>query len=61
MDDPRVYFGKKVQVVDTDGDKHIGIVDSYAYAKDNDGQNAITLSTGIWLDDGDIQSIKIID
>ena len=61
MNDPRSYFEKKVEVKDIHGNRLVGFVDSYAYAKDNDGQDAITLNTGVWLDAYEIESIKIID
>ena len=54
------YSGKKVMVVDTDDDVHIGNVDMYVQPNDNDGQEAISMDCGIWLDEEDIKSIKII-
>lgn len=61
MTDPRSYLGKKVNIVDVNENMYTGIVDSYAYAKDNDGVDAITLSCGVWLDWDEIESIEIID
>lgn len=60
MTDPRSYLGKKVNIVDVNENMYTGIVDSYAYAKDNDGVDAITLSCGVWLDWDEIESIEMI-
>ena len=52
-------YGKKVIVHSNDGKVYIGFVDSYTPANDNDGIEAISLSSGVWLDEIDIKSIKI--
>jgi hypothetical protein len=55
------YDGQKVRVVDVYGKTHIGFVDSYTQPNDNDGQEAITLTSGVWLDESDIKSIEIVN
>lgn len=59
--DPRDLYGKKVFVEDLYGNNYSAIVDSYLYEKDNNGQDGISLSTGVWLDAEDIKSIEIIN
>lgn len=53
------YENKKVAVIDIDDIKHIGIVTSYTQPNDNEGEEAISLSTGIWLNESDINSIAL--
>lgn len=53
------FYGKKVKVIDVQGKAHIGKVDVYTQPNDNDGQEAIALTTGVWLDESDIRSIEI--
>lgn len=54
------YEGKNVQVVDNDGKVYKGKVDLYTPAHDNDGQEAIALDSGYWLDADDIKTIMEI-
>jgi hypothetical protein len=62
ISDPRKYFQKKVSIVCYDGEKYTGVVDVYAYAKDNDGVAGFALSDiGLWIDENEIQSIEILD
>lgn len=51
------YYGKSVLVSDTYGNQHTGIVELYTQPNDNDGKEAIALSSGVWLDDDEIKSI----
>ena len=53
------YYEKSVIVIDTDGVEHHGVVDTYAQPNDNEGQEAIALTSGIWLDESDIKSIEL--
>jgi hypothetical protein len=53
------YYEKSVIVIDIDGIEHRGIVNTYAQPNDNDGQEAIALTSGIWLDESDIKSIEL--
>lgn len=52
------YRNKKVKVIDINDKIHIGKVELYTQPNDNDGQEAIALTTGIWLDESDIKSIE---
>lgn len=54
------YYNKNVIVIDTNDVEHKGCVDSYTPSNDNGGQDAISLTSGIWLDESDIKSIKIV-
>ncbi len=54
------YYGKMVRVADNYGKIHIGKVDVYAQPNDNDGEEAIALSSGVWLDESDIKSIELV-
>lgn len=51
------YYGKSVLVSDTYENQHTGIVELYTQPNDNDGKEAIALSSGVWLDDDEIKSI----
>lgn len=53
------YSNKKVRVVDIYGKTHIGVVKLYTQPNDNDGEEAIALSSGIWLDGNEIKSIEL--
>lgn len=55
------YENKKVEVVGTNDQVYIGTVNVYMPANDNDGEEALALDCGVWLDSSDIKSIKIID
>ncbi len=62
IENPRVFFKKKIHVVSTDGKEYTGVVDTYAYAKDNDGVAGFALADiGLWIDEDEIKSIEIID
>ena len=52
------YYEKNVKVIDVYGKTHIGKVDVYTQPNDNDGQEAIALTTGVWLDESEIRSIE---
>ncbi len=54
------YRNKNVRVIDANGKMYVGKVDLYTQPNDNDGEEAIALSSGIWLDESDIQSIELI-
>lgn len=52
------YYGKNVEVLDTYGNTHSGKMSLYVQPNDNDGKEAIALSSGVWLDEDEIKSIK---
>ncbi len=56
------YDEKLVRVVDIDGKVHLGFVDIYTQPNDNDpeGEEAIALDTGVWLNETAIKSIESI-
>lgn len=54
------YYEKNVIVVTYSGKKYKGFVDIYTQPNDNDGEEAITLDCGVWLDESDIKTIVII-
>lgn len=49
-----------VKVIDINGKMHIGKVVLYTQPNDNDGEEAIALSSGVWLDESDIKSIELV-
>ena len=51
---------KNVIVVTYSGKRYKGLVDIYTQPNDNDGEEAITLDCGVWLDESDIKTIEII-
>ncbi len=53
-------YNKKIEVIDVYGHNHVGIVELYTQPNDNDGKEAIALSSGIWLDEDEIKSINLI-
>ena len=53
------YRGKTVKVIDVDNKVHFGRVDLYTPAHDNDGEEALALSNGIWFDESDIKTIEL--
>lgn len=55
-----IFRNKKVKVVDVNNKTYIGKVELYTQPNDNDGQEAISLSSGIWFDESDIKSIEEI-
>lgn len=55
------YFCKTVSVVSMENKEYTGKVDVYLPTNDNDGQEGIGITCGVWLDEEDIKSIKIID
>lgn len=62
IENPRLFFKKKVRIVSNDEKEHTGVVSSYSYAKDNDGKAGFALSDiGLWIDEDEIKSIEIID
>jgi len=55
------YFCKTVSVVSMENKEYTGKVDVYLPPNDNDCQEGIGITCGVWLDEEDIKSIKIID
>lgn len=55
-----IYRNKKVKVVDVNNKTYIGKVELYTQPNDNDGEEAISLDSGVWLDESDIKSIELV-
>lgn len=56
------FQNKKVKVIDMEDDVYIGNVVLFTPAKDNDSEeDAIAISSGIWLDEGEIKSIEVVE
>lgn len=55
-----IYRNKKVKVVDVNNKTYIGKVELYTQPNDNDGEEAISLDSGVWLDGSDIKSIELV-
>lgn len=56
-----IYRNKTVKVIDANNKIYIGRVNLYTQPNDNDGEEAIALDTGIWLDESEIKSIEEVE
>jgi len=55
-----IYRNKNVRVVAMNGKVYTGKVELYTQPNDNDGEEAIALSCGVWFDESDIKSIDFV-
>lgn len=53
------YYEKNVIITTHSGKVYKGFVDVYTQPNDNDGEEAIALDCGVWLDESDIKTITL--